>query len=51
MSYFENNFTLVQVLEHRYPPYKKITTNKIMTNDLPVNSLVFPTCSSAVLIF
>lgn len=37
MSYFENNFSLVQVLKHIYPPYKKIIMDKIMTNNLADN--------------
>lgn len=30
MIYFENNFALVQVLEQKYLPYKKITMDKII---------------------
>lgn len=37
MSYLENNFSLVQVLKHIYPPYKKIIMDKIMTNNLADN--------------
>lgn len=30
MTYFENNFALVQVLEQKYLAYKKITMDKII---------------------